>query len=510
MGSFSFTTTDGKPFELKGPPNFTFEQAKAIFDKQAATGSLVGFKPGDVLSAASQAANGLASAQATLSQALSGVNNAVGSALGGGALGGSLVSTAAGLTGTVGQAVSSIGAAGSAIAGAAINATSIAVNSVKNINLSLNSAVTNPINNADFIKTVSDGGGALAQIGSMGVSAVTGVLAQGKKLVGQASDVLSNTKGVGSFGLDVGQLETAGFVKPGTSRFIDSGAQTVSALLKSPGVWTGKDGIKSVTGILDNAGKQSAIQQDLMAKGVAGLGALGVPVNNLSAQGLGGLALSAAKSLPNTEAFVKGLPLPADVKSTIDSNIRDASFAVNLVDNKMPAAFKATDIPVPATDTVNRETLNAASVRISGNEKIPPPNYGPKAESTQDNIEEYVVKAATINQYVNVAGRGLEAVSSKLAEVENQQSITQQTYDAINNEYQSIRQVYNARGPTLAAEVNSLYTRLSVKQQRLADTFDDSPKKTASKLSYLLEQSKQIKEQLKTLAFKIEGRGDGE
>ena len=511
MGSFSFTTTDGKPFELKGPPNFTFEQAKAIFDKQAATGALVGFKPGDVLSSASQAANGLAGAQATLSQALSGVNNAVGSALGGGALGGSLVSTAAGLTGTVGQAVSSIGKTGAAIAGAAINATSVAVNSIKNINVSLNSPVTNPINNADFIKTVSDGGGALSRIGSMGASAVTGVLAQGKKLVGQASDVLSNTKGVGSFGLDVGQLETAGFLKPGTSKFIESGAQTVSSLLKSPAVWTGKDGIKSVTGILDNAGKQSAIQQDLMAKGVAGLGALGVPVNNLSAQGLGGLALSAAKSLPNTEAFVKGLPLPADVKSTIDSNIRDASFAVNLVDNKMPAAFKETDIPVPATDTVNRETLNAASIRIAGNEKIPPPNYGPREDNVQVQAEEYVSKAAILtNQYINVAGRGLEAVSSKLAELENQQSITQQTYDAINNEFQSIRQAYNAQGPALAAEVNSLYLRLSVTQQRVVDTFDNSPKKTASVISYLLEQSKQIKERLRTLAFKIEGRGDGE
>jgi hypothetical protein len=248
-----------------------------------------------------------------------------------------------------------------------------------------------------------------------------------------------------------------------------------------------------------------------MAKGVAGLGALGVPVNNLSAQGLGGLALSAAKSLPNTEAFVKGLPLPADVKSTIDSNIRDASFAVNLVDNKMPPAFKATDIPIPATDTVNRETLNAASVRISGNEKIPPPNYGPREENTQVNTEEYVSKAAILtNQYINVAGRGLEAVSSKLAELENQQTITQQAYDAVNNEFQSIRQAYNAQGPALAAEVNSLYLRLSVTQQRVVDTFDNSPKKTASVISYLLEQSKQIKERLRTLAFKIEGRSDGE
>lgn len=512
MGSFSFNTPDGKSFELKGPPGFTFEQAKAIFDKQASTGALVGFKPGDVLSAASQAANGLAGAQATLSQALSGVNNAVGSALGGGALGGSLASTAAGLTGAVGQAVSSIGKAGAAIAGAAVNATSVAVNSVKNINLSLNTPVTNPINNADFIKTAADGGAALSKIGSMSASAVTGVLAQGKKLVGQASDALSNAKGAGSFGLNVSQLETAGFLKPGTSRFIDAGTQTISSLLKSPSVWTGKDGIKSVSGILDNAGKQSAIQQDLMAKGVAGLGSLGVPVKDLSAQGLGGLALSAAKSLPNTEAFVKGLPLPADIKSTITNNIRDASFAVNLVDNKMPAAFKATDIPVPATDTTNRETLNAASIRIAGNEKIPPPNYGPTEQAeNQADIEAFVNKATTlINQYINVAGRALEAVKPKVEELSNQQSITQQQYDALNGEFQAARRAFNDKGSSLTSEVYGAFDRLTLAQQRTAQSGPLSPKKIASLIQYLVDQGKEIGQMLRQLSLKIEGRGEGE
>jgi hypothetical protein len=120
MAEFSFTSSDGKPFSIKGPEGLTRDQAEAIFKKQDSTGSLVGFKPGDSLSAASQAADGLASAQSALQQAQSGIAGALGSvgsvaslgsistALGGagGALGGSLAATAAGLTAAVGPAVS--------------------------------------------------------------------------------------------------------------------------------------------------------------------------------------------------------------------------------------------------------------------------------------------------------------------------------------------------------------------------------------------------------------------
>jgi hypothetical protein len=79
MAEFSFTSSDGKPFTIKGPEGLTRDQAEAIFKKQDSTGSLVGFKPGDSLSAASQAASGLASAQGALQQAQGGLAGALGS-----------------------------------------------------------------------------------------------------------------------------------------------------------------------------------------------------------------------------------------------------------------------------------------------------------------------------------------------------------------------------------------------------------------------------------------------
>jgi hypothetical protein len=78
----------------------------------------------------------------------------------------------------------------------------------------------------------------------------------------------------------------------------------------------------------------------------------------------------------DTEAFVKKLPLPPSVQAQFNATTRDAAFAVALTDSKIPEAFKAIAIPIPAIDTVNRSTLNAAIGRLVGNDKVPLPNYG--------------------------------------------------------------------------------------------------------------------------------------
>jgi hypothetical protein len=558
MSEFTFnlnqlkgTTVDAgsaSTFTIKGPPGLTQEQAFEIFKKQADTGALVGFKPGDALSAATQAADGLASAAATLGQAQSGLSG-IGATLSGaaaalagagGALNGSLAQSAAGLTGAVGPAVSAVSGAlssisgitnsvtsairgaaqaGSALVGASALQGSTAVTSIQTINKAITSLpVTAPINNADFtkvaagIKSVS----AVSSIGPMSVPEVNGILAQAKNLVGQAADKLSNTKGLGEFGLNIGQLETAGYVKPGTKALLQSGTNLFASVVKSPAVWTGKDGIKGAADLLKSPGKQSLIQQDLMTKGVAALGAVGIPVKNLSSQGLAGMALNAAKDLPSAEAFVKGLPIPGDatgaVQAAFGNAVRDGAFAVNLVNSKIPTAFKQQETPVPAADTVSRGTVDAASSRVVGNDKVPPPNYGPRdIVERQADGEEYINKSTKlINEYINPVGISFQSIKTKLAALANQQSITQAQYDAINNEYQNARLAYNAGGPSLAGEVRSLYERLSKAQRQVLSGELYDPFRITNLVQYNLQASKEIKDQLYQLSLKIEGRGEGE
>lgn len=538
MAEFTFTSSNGKPFTVKGPEGLTREQAEEIFKKQDSTGSLVGFKPGDSLSAASQAADGLSSAQGILQQAQNGITGVLGKvgsvaqigsiskSLGaaGGAGGGSLAATAGGLTAVVGPAVSAASGAVSSIAGAAsagkalvsaaIVQGSTAVSSVQKINSTIsNFSVTNPINTASFSKVASGNASAVNGIGPMSAPEVNGVLAQAKNLVGQAANSISNNKGLGSFGLGLGQLEKAGYVKPGTRALAEQGGSLFAKVVKSPAIWTGKDGVKTAADLTNNEGKQSKIQQDLMTKGVAELGAVGVPVQNLSSQGIAGMSLNAAKSLPAAEAFAKGLPIPGDstgsIQAAFSSAVRDGAFAVNLVNTKIPTAFKQQDIPVPKSDTVNRATLDAASNRVVGDNKIPTPSYS--ASASTGTATSYIDKAATfLNDYLSPSITKLLALDTKFSALENQQTITQAQYDALSAERDAIRNDYNINGVPKAVELVDFYNTLSDAEKNVlkGGLFD---------LSVITKQiqaggavSAQQKERLYALSQKIEGRGEGE
>jgi hypothetical protein len=493
MATFKFTLPNGKPFEVKGPPGLSLEQARAIFDKQAATGSLVGIKPGEVLSAATQAAQGLPGAQAIVAQAQSGITGALGAGIpgaagaigaiskaagaAGGALNGSLAGITPGLTGAVGAAVTNFtGTAGRTIGdvvtGAGLNnvkaasltssltgavdlraATAVAgsigptaTTAINTINKTLTTAVTDPINIADFAKETP----ALVPIGSMNTGVVTGVLAQAKNLVGQAANVITNEKGLGSFGLSVEQLEKVGIVKPGVSKLLAGGAASITSLLKSPAVFTGKDGIKSAEDLLNNPAKQAAIQQDLMSQGINGLKELGVPTNLLSPQGLAGTALNAAKSIPAADAFLKGLPIPGDAAGALtkafETNVRDGAFAANLSQAKIPPAFKAEVIPVPAADTVNRETVNAASTRVVGNEKVPEPNYGPAKPNPGRDAEitaEIERLATELAKLLDKTNQQLTVLDANISALESQQTITDAQWEVVNAERIAISKAYN-------------------------------------------------------------------
>ncbi|WP_353480114.1 hypothetical protein [Haliscomenobacter sp.] len=475
-----------------------------------------------------QAQGGIAGALGSVGSVapLGSISRALGAA--GGAGSGSLAATAAGLTAAIGPAVSAAsGAISSTIAGAVdagkalVNAAviqgSTAVSSIQTINKTITGfPVTNPINIANFSKVASGitgDTGAVNSIGPMSVPEVNGVLAQAKNLTGQASSTISNTKGLGSFGFDLKQLETAGFIKPGVAALASQGASLFSSVAKSPAAWTGKDGIKSAGDLLGNAGKQSLIQQDLMTKGVAGLGAVGVPVQNLSSQGIAGMALNAAKSLPNAEAFVKGLPIPGDAtgatQAAFSSAVRDGAFAVNLVNTKIPTAFKQQDIPVPKTDTVNRATLDAASTRVVGDPKIPTPSYTARANT--GTASNYTAKAtAFLTDWLLPAEQKFAALDPKFAALENQQTITQAQYNALNSERDTIRNNYNINSVPKAVEVSEIYNSLTVDEKTAIKGTDLDLNSILSKIRAIAAISTQQKERLYILSQKIEGRGEGE
>jgi hypothetical protein len=274
------------------------------------------------------------------------------------------------LSGTgAGVSLPSTSAIVGALTGAAARVGSLASTAVGTISGLIKGTPTSGINVADFAKQ----GPALTGLGSMSLPDVTSTLAQASKLVGQNADTISNAAGAGKFGLDASQLERWGLVKPGTAAtFLAQGGSDLTSVLKSPTVWTGRDGVKSLDGLLGNEGLQNKIQQGLMTSGVADLKSLGIPTDKLTPQALSGLATNAAKSVPNTLDWAKNTPgLPADIKSKFDAAAVNGAFAVNLAQTKIDPSMLQEYTPLAAEDTVNTATLEAAAKRIVGNAKVP-------------------------------------------------------------------------------------------------------------------------------------------
>ena len=409
MSSFSFTDPiTGKAFKMNAPSGVSFDQAQAMFKQQLDGGSLAGYKVGDVLSSATQAAGGLTSALPNLQQSLAqaagqlpigaslntitsalgpggaaaatqlqsslqgqgfpAATNAINGALSGatGALSGAIAGATGALSGVVKNVTGSVLKTGEALTGAIASAGSLATTSITNLTSSLTStSVTNGINVADLVKQGIPGG--IPDLSSVNLQAA---MSQASKLVGQPHTVISDDLGVGKFGFDIPQLEKAGFVKPGISA-ITGAAASLTSVLGSASVWTGKDGIKSVDGILNNAGLQDNIQKGLMSSGLSDLKTLGVPVDKLNPQAIAGLANNAAKSVESTLKNLQGSVVLPDVKAEFDTVNRDSAYAVDFAEEKVEPEVFGENPAEPAENTVDDETLIAAADRIIGNDKVP-------------------------------------------------------------------------------------------------------------------------------------------
>lgn len=165
-------------------------------------------------------------------------------------------------------------------------------------------------------------------IGKLTVGDVTALQAQAKAAVNQAASVIDVGKGIGQYGLQPAQLEVAGLIKPGTinslaqqiqvnpplptqadneesARLIGQGidaspdfvaqSNQLIASLRSPTVWTGKDGVSTLESFLQNPTAQTLTQQTLMEKSYQGLQTSGMILGTETTSVLGSMLQPATK-----------------------------------------------------------------------------------------------------------------------------------------------------------------------------------------------------------------------
>jgi len=236
MSQFKYTLPSGATFTLEAPAGTIQDQADYTFYSQVAAGALVGFLPGQSISGTTSS---LAKFELSrLDRGTAGVDDTV------------ILAIINGLP--------------------TINTTTGAIPSL------VNTPLTNPVTQAN-IAAIAGTGFTAPAIGSLTSIQTQTLMAQVVNTVAQPATIITNTRGVGKYGLSCQQLEIAGYVKPGTwQQFIQNGPSTVVEVLSAPAIWTGLNGIYSLDEFLNGPSAQNDAQARLMQNGYESLHAAGV------------------------------------------------------------------------------------------------------------------------------------------------------------------------------------------------------------------------------------------
>lgn len=416
MAIFKYTLPSGAQFTVNCPPETTQEQADKIFYEQVAAGALVGFEPGQSLtSPESQLVKFGLSRQ---DRGTAGVEEL-----------------------TVLSIVNNLPRTD-----AIVDTTNV--------------PLYNPVTQSD-VANEKQGIGSIT-VGPLSSVDVQTLTAQLATQVNQPYTEISQLKGIGKYGFNCLQLEQAGYIKPGTyERFLKSqpisenpdpsfpipaNADIFVAVMQSPGIWTGKDGITGVDQVLGSEPLQNKIQQTLIVKGYSALVSAGTIIppigsginalvgqvfqgqglinagvknfqnigtaaqaaaNQVKAQ-VGALAQNASKlGAQVTTLWNRGLS--TNVSGALDSVGRMGKYAVNFSQEKLGSLVSGLQPAGGFQGTVNRSTVDAAFTRVLGSNKIPTPVFSPPAPGTQgfplDLAQAQNILTGARNQSAQIASR---------------------------------------------------------------------------------------------------------
>jgi len=235
MAIFDYSLPSGSQFILDAPAGTTQIQADRIFYEQVAAGSLVGYQAGQTLT--STALRITKFELSRLDRGTAGVD-----------------------TNTILGIVQNLPV-------------------VSGMPELVNVPIQNPVDQTDIVLARGNGLGP-SPVGNLTAFQVQTLQAQLANQVDQASDVITQQKGIGKYGFNSLQLEQLGYVKPGTwARFLSSDPDQFVSVMNSPGIWTGQGGIDSLADLLTDESSQNLIQNQLMQVSYNNLLATGVISN---------------------------------------------------------------------------------------------------------------------------------------------------------------------------------------------------------------------------------------
>lgn len=250
MSRFTYTLPSGAEFIVDGPATATQREADQIFYEQVAAGSLVGYESGQTLISPEEKITRFELSR--LERGTAGVET------------NPILAISQGLP-TV---------SGVLLAQTVLEAIQNLPQPVSMPNLT-NVELDSPIDEADIVLAKGDTLGP-DTVGPLSSYEIQKLLAQTINLVDQESTEISQDKGIGQYGFTCYALEQAGYVKPGTSlKYFLNTPEDFVAVMSSPSVWTGKNGVYSLEDLLNDPEMQTFAQVELMQQGYESLLASG-------------------------------------------------------------------------------------------------------------------------------------------------------------------------------------------------------------------------------------------
>ena len=376
MSTFTFNGPDGKTYDIQGPADLTRTEAETVFKEQLSSGGLTGIPVGGIVNAVTQSSGGLASAVSQIGP----------------------------------QAANLIKQAGGAI----------------NLPTKIGAVVPNAISVSDFVNTKISA----QSIGTIASNQVQGLVAQASASVNQAANTITNTKGLGQFGLDANQLQLSGLIKPGLADQINLNPSKFKEILSSPTSWTGKLGATNLDSVLNNSGLQTRVQQGLMNTNFDQLKQLGTIKGTELASQLGPLLNNATKFGAATATDWLNGKAPGDLVNQMTNFATSAKFSQSFAD--VNSAIAGGGNPLQSgivaakgvTNTVNRTNLNQATTSIIGNPKVVSPDFAPPSATpapaaTKPVVVQTVVPVITSAQLVGKNKQQLDSLYKNNADVIN-------------------------------------------------------------------------------------------
>lgn len=289
-----------------------------------------------------------------------------------------------------------------------------------------NGTITNRVNEAGIL--ASPGGD--VTIGTLSALEVAGMCAERSQRVGQSYTIASPDRGIGEFGFTPEQLESLGFIKPGTvsslqnisyvptttnqqqinNIMIQTGqaaglnrddlevAVTVLDALRNPAVWTGQNGVGSLNNFLQDRNIQNYAQQVLYKNAFGGLVSKGLINGSEAAKDIVGLiAGSADLGVNNVGDFISnigsGLPetltkigtniVNTSINTAVSGIISNSTFGGLLGGilggrgaGSIIGAFFSRSFS-PAFGTIVRQLVDTAVTNSLNDVKITAPNFSP-------------------------------------------------------------------------------------------------------------------------------------